>query len=116
MASILLVEDETLIRMMIADMLSDLGHTVAAEAADLNSGMARANESGFDLAVLDVMLGRGSSEPIAETLARRNVPFVFATGYGNDGLPQAFHDRPYLTKPFRTEELERCISTLLSAA
>lgn len=113
MASILLVEDEALIRMMIADMLSDLGHSVAAEAGDLRSGLALANTVEFNAAILDVQLGADNSEPIAQALQRRGIPFAFASGYGAEGLPQGFEGHPILRKPFPADELQRCLTTLL---
>ncbi|WP_426615759.1 response regulator [Bradyrhizobium sp. McL0616] len=114
MASVLIVEDEALVRMMVADMLAELGHTVA-EAGDLRAGMALAQASDFDAAILDLNLGSVSSEPIAEALQGRGIPFAFATGYGADGLPNGFTERPPLGKPFQIEELDRCLSSLLAS-
>jgi CheY-like chemotaxis protein len=114
MASVFLVEDEVLIRMMVADMVTDLGHTVAAEAGDLPSALDHVNKTTFDLAVLDVRLGRDSIAPVASALAYRNIPFVFATGYGADGVPGEFSGRPWLQKPFQIDQLERCIARLLT--
>jgi CheY-like chemotaxis protein len=113
MASVLLVEDESLIRMMIAEMLAELGHTVAGEASDLERGLLVASAPGVDAAILDIQLGRHSSEPIAETLHARGIPFAFASGNGSDGVPQRFKDHPVLQKPFTLEELQRCLATLL---
>ncbi|WP_439407949.1 response regulator [Bradyrhizobium sp. DASA03076] len=113
MASVFLVEDEVLIRMMVAEMVTELGHTVAAEAGDLPSALEHANDDAFDLAVLDVRLGRDSIAPVAEVLAHRNIPFAFATGYGADGVPEEFSGRPWLQKPFAIEQLERCFAQLL---
>src|SRR4051812_43161480 len=75
MASVLLVEDESLIRMMIADMLAELGHSLAGEANDLQSGLSLASTPGIDAAILDIQLGAHSSDPIAEVLQRNGVPF-----------------------------------------
>lgn len=113
MASVLLVEDEALIRMMVEDMLAELGHTLAAEAADVVSALEHANFATFDFALLDVSLGRHSVEPVAKVLATRNIPFAFASGYGADGVPEAFRERPLLKKPFVAEQLEGCIAGLL---
>jgi CheY-like chemotaxis protein len=113
MASVLLVEDESLIRMMIADMLGELGHTVAGEANDLQSGLLLASGPGFDAAILDIQLGAHRSEPIAEALRSRGIPFAFASGYGADGVPEGFAGHPVLQKLFPLEELERCLATLL---
>ncbi|MHC2626379.1 CheY-like chemotaxis protein [Bradyrhizobium huanghuaihaiense] len=113
MASVLLVEDEALIRMMIADMLLDLGHSVAGEASNLASGLSIARTTAADCAILDVSLGADSSAPIAEILNNRGVPFTFASGYGSDGIPAGFRERPVLRKPFTVEELARCLTILL---
>lgn len=111
MASVLLVEDEALIRMMIADMIVELGHKLAGEAGDLQTGVALASEAEIVIAILDVRLG-ADPEAIAEALRRRNIPFVFATGYGADGVPAKYKDHPTLRKPFQIEELERCLLSL----
>ncbi|MCK1367248.1 response regulator [Bradyrhizobium sp. 62] len=113
MASVLLVEDESLIRMMVADMLVELGHSVAGEANDLRTGLVLASAPGVDAAILDIQLGRDSSEPIAVALQSRGIPFAFASGYGADGVPQGFKDHAVLQKPFPIEELERCLTKLL---
>lgn len=113
MASVLLIEDEALIRMMIADMLFELGHSVAGEASELQSGLLLASAPGVDAAVLDIQLCDHSSVPIAEALQGNGIPFVFASGYGSDGVPEGFRNYPTLQKPFTIEELERCLATLL---
>ena len=56
-ASVLLVEDEALIRMMLVEMIEEAGHSVVAEAGDLNKGTALATHADFDLAILDINLG-----------------------------------------------------------
>src|ERR1700759_66391 len=109
MASVLLVEDEALIRMMVADMLVELGHTVVAEAGDFRTGLTLASAAEIDVAILDVNLGDHSSAAIAEVLQSRNIPFVFAPGYGSAGLPAEHKERSALRKPFQIEELERCL-------
>ncbi|SFH64691.1 CheY chemotaxis protein or a CheY-like REC (receiver) domain [Bradyrhizobium sp. Gha] len=115
MAAIFLVEDEVLIRMMIADMATDLGHRIAAEIGDVKGALKHAAQTSFDVAILDVQLLDGSSEPIADLLTARNIPFAFASGYGSGGLPERFKDRPILRKPFEAAELQRCIEELLSS-
>jgi DNA-binding NarL/FixJ family response regulator len=56
MASVLLIDDEALIRMMIADMLVELGHSVAGEANDVQGGLLLASAAGVDAAILDIQL------------------------------------------------------------
>jgi CheY-like chemotaxis protein len=109
MASILLVEDEVLIRMMIAEMLSELQHSVVAETGSLNEALELAANADFELAILDVNLGGDSSEPVARLLDARKKSFVLATGYGARAMLGLFRDRPLLTKPFQIEALQSCL-------
>lgn len=51
-----------------------------AEASVLASALEQANKTEFDFAVVDVLLGRTSSEPVMAALAERNIPFAFASG------------------------------------
>ena len=50
--SVFLVEDEVMIRMMVADMLEELGYKVAAEAGDIVEAMRLAQSTEFDFAIL----------------------------------------------------------------
>jgi CheY-like chemotaxis protein len=113
---ILVVEDEMLVAMNIEDMLLDLGHEVAGLASRLGPALALARESQFDAAMLDVNLDGEPSFPIAELLAERRIPFLFATGYGRAGIEERFRDRPILQKPFRASELAAALTTLCPPA
>lgn len=113
MASVLLIEDETLIRMMMADMLIDLGHTVAAEAGDLSAGLALAQNVDCDAAIIDLLLGDEHSDEIAQVLKSRKIPFAFASGFGAGGVPEQFRDCPVLQKPFPIDALSSCLTKLL---
>ncbi|RTE88690.1 MULTISPECIES: response regulator [Bradyrhizobium] len=113
MASVLIVEDEALIGMMIADMLVELGHTIAGQATGLATGVALAQSTDAQAAILDVALGSDSSEAIACVLQKRSIPFAFASGYGAAGVPQEFNERPLLRKPFTMEELAGCLRRLI---
>src|SRR6202158_2380365 len=84
--SVFLVEDEVMIRMMVADMLEELGYSVAAEAGDINEAIRLAQSAEFDLAILDVNVNGKVISPVAELIDARNIPFVFATGYGSPGF------------------------------
>ena len=110
---ILIVEDDSMIRMLLEDMLETLGYTVAGEAARIDEALEAAQNGAFDLAILDADLGGKSCEPVAQALAARRIPFVFATGYGAQGLPEAFRDRPTLKKPFQLDGLGRTLDTAL---
>lgn len=88
--SVFLVEDETLIQMMIAEMIEELGHTVTAQASDLTQALSLAQTADFDVAILDVNLSGQRIDPVAEALSQRNLPFIFASGYGKGGLTERF--------------------------
>jgi CheY-like chemotaxis protein len=111
---ILVIEDEMLIGMLLEDMLADLGYGVAGVVPKLDEALAAVQGDGFDLAILDVHLHGESVFPVAEVLVKRGVPFVFATGYGERGLPDAYRGRPVLQKPFAKEDLERVLKAALS--
>jgi CheY-like chemotaxis protein len=111
---ILIVEDELMIRMLLEDMLVELGYTIAAEATRLDEALTAAQAGNFDIAILDVNLNGKSIEPVAELLATRGTPFIFATGYGEQGLPEAYRNRPTLKKPFQMDGLHRMIEQALA--
>lgn len=112
--SVFLVEDEAMIRMMVADMLEDLGYRVAAEAGDIAEATRLARISTFDIAILDVNVNGKVISPVAEVIQARNIPFVFATGYGAQGLPEGFKGRPTLQKPFQMDTLKDVLEQTLN--
>ncbi len=112
--SVFLVEDEVMIRMMVADMLEELGYSVAAEAGEISEAMKLAQSADFDLAILDVNVNGKMISPVADLIKARHRPFIFATGYGSSGLPEEYRDRPALQKPFQIETLAKVIDTVLA--
>ena len=111
--SVFLVEDEAMIRMMVADMLEDLGYRLVAEAGDIIEATRLARTSTFDIAILDVNVNGKVISPVAEVIQARNIPFVFATGYGAQGLPEEFRGRPTLQKPFQMDTLKGMLEKTL---
>jgi CheY-like chemotaxis protein len=113
---VLVVEDELMIRMLLEGMLTDIGHTVAAEAGGIDEAVAIAKKADFDVAVLDVNLNGQPVTPVVEILVERGVPFVFASGYGQRGVPEAYRAIPTLQKPFQADALARAIEIAMSPA
>jgi CheY-like chemotaxis protein len=111
---ILVVEDELMIRMLLEDMLGELGYTVTAEAARIDEALEAARTADFDIAILDVNLNGQPISPVADALVARGTPFVFATGYGERGLPEPYRDRPTLKKPFQMEGLKQMLDDALA--
>jgi CheY-like chemotaxis protein len=113
---ILVVEDELMIRMLLQDMLSDLGHTLAGEAGRIEEAMALAKQCEFDVAILDVNLNGQPISPVVEILVERGLPFVFATGYSQRGVPEPYRHTPTLQKPFQSDALARAIEAASAQA
>ena len=108
---ILVVEDEPMIRMLLEDMLDELGYTVAAEAGHIDEALEATKNADFDLAILDANLNGEPASPVADALVTRGTPFVFATGYGQ--LPEPYRDRPTLRKPFQMDGLKQMLQSAL---
>ncbi|PZA12012.1 response regulator [Rhodopseudomonas palustris] len=111
--SVFLVEDEAMIRMMVVDMLEELGFSVAAETGEINEALQLAEATDFDIAILDVNVNGKVISPVADLLKARNRPFIFATGYGTQGVPEDYRDRPALQKPFQIESLKQLLDATL---
>lgn len=100
--------------MMTAEMLEELGHRVVAEAGTISAAEPLARNAEFDLALLDINIGGANIAPIEHIIADRGLPFIFVSGYGSEGRPQPFQDRPALRKPFLIESLSEMIDKALS--
>jgi CheY-like chemotaxis protein len=110
---VLVVEDEAMIRILVTDMLGELGHTTAAEAGHIDQALELAQSAEFDLAILDVNLRGKLITPVAEMIRARGRPIIFATGYGADGLPEQFRGLSALQKPFQMEALAAMIDEVM---
>jgi CheY-like chemotaxis protein len=110
---VLVVEDEMLIGMLLEDMLADLGPYSVAVVPRVNEALALVERERFDLAILDVHVNGQPVFPVADSLVQRGIPFVFATGYGERGLPEQYRNRPILQKPFGKDDLEKMMAALV---
>lgn len=106
---ILIVEDEPLVAILIEDTLVDLGCAVVGPLDSIERAMAVAQNEPLDGAFLDVNVYGQFVYPIAETLAARNIPFVFMTGYGEAGIDARYRSAPVLAKPFLTDAIEQLL-------
>jgi DNA-binding response OmpR family regulator len=113
-ASVLIVEDEALIRMMLVEMVEHLGHKVIGEAGRIDEGRSLAETQEYDLAILDINLQGFNVQPIAEAVRSRGLPLLFLSGYGSNGAPVGFKGAPILEKPCTPDKLKRMIDAVLS--
>ena len=111
-ARVLIVEDEHLIQLMLAEMITKMGYDVAGVAGNLTDAKDHASGMELDVAVLDINLAGEKVFPVADRLRARGVPFCFVTGYGVGGLPDHYERNAVLQKPFQEEDLERILHSL----
>nr|WP_246455662.1 HWE histidine kinase domain-containing protein [Sulfitobacter aestuariivivens] len=108
--SILLVEDNVVLAMDMVESISRLGAETVETASSLSQGLALAQKTDYDFAVLDMNLRGTVSFEIALLLKKRGIPFAFATGYGSQvELPVELRSTPILTKPIDDGTLSKCI-------
>ena len=112
--SILIVEDEPLIAMMLEDFLDSLGHTVKGICESVGEAREAVEAGGFDLAILDVNLKGENIWPVATRLREKKVPFVIATGGHVDPPPPEFNDAPVIEKPYTVDRVTPAIDAALA--
>jgi two-component SAPR family response regulator len=94
-------------------MLSDIGCTPVVPARSIEPALKLMEDAGFDIAILDVNLNGEEVHPIADALAARAIPFVFASGYSTYGLREEYRSIPSLQKPFQQRKLEQTLAAVL---
>jgi PAS domain S-box-containing protein len=106
---VLIVEDALLLALELEAGLTEAGAEVVGSAADVGEAMRMADLP-IDAAVLDANLNGASVLPVAQALAARGVPFVFATGYGDDKMLPAGFDAPVIRKPYDVTQVAAALS------
>ncbi len=112
---IFIVEDETLVLFNLEDILAELGCTIVGQAMSLSEAerLAAAVEQP-DAAILDVNIGGARVFPVAKILADRQIPILFATGYGRDGLPEEWQAWPVIVKPYSQHDVSQALGQMLA--
>ncbi len=113
---VLIVEDNAMIASETTDAINQMGAIVIGPVARLAAALRQIDKEPFDVAVLDVDLNGTMVWPLAEELAKRGIPFCFATGFdAKQVIPADLSDRIVLNKPYLLENLEKALMRLLSA-
>ncbi|MDX2263999.1 MAG: response regulator [Hyphomicrobiales bacterium] len=110
---ILIVEDEPLIGMLLEDMVTQYGASVAGPATRVQEALELAQTESLDAAILDMNLHGDMSFPVADALRERGVPFMFLSGYGETADAARAYNVLILPKPIEEDRLERALSELL---
>lgn len=105
---VIAVEDEAMVLLLLQEMLAEMGHDVVGSASRLEAALRLATEGTFDLAILDVNLCGKRIDPVADVVAGRGLPIVFATGYGS-AFPADRWSGQVLSKPYQPEGLQRAL-------
>lgn len=115
-ARVLLVEDQVLIAMDAEDYLRANGAVQVTIAPTSEAAMRQILAERPDIAVLDVNLGDHSSASVAEHLVSLDVPFVFATGYGDSSMvPETMRSVPVVRKPYTETVLLAALASALAS-
>jgi two-component sensor histidine kinase len=113
-ARVLVVEDDTLIGLDMAESLAALGVTVVGPVAEIGPAIELVRQNQLNAALLDVNLGEERVYPVADYLARRGVPFAFLTGYDvSSVVPARFRTAPALQKPVSRKALAAMVQQLV---
>jgi two-component sensor histidine kinase len=112
---VLIVEDAVLLALELETGLSEAGAEVVGPAYELEEAMALLDRP-IDAAVLDANLNGRSVMPVAEVLAQRKIPFVFATGYGEAGGAPGGFEAPVIRKPYDVTQVAAAVAELLAAS
>ena len=116
---ILIVEDESLVAMLLETILEDMGCVTVGPISNIEDALAllSGDEAGtLDGALLDVNVAGREVFPVAEVLKARGVPFVFSTGYGQGGLPDEWRNQATIQKPFTEAAVEQALMSALGVA
>ncbi len=112
MSEILVVDDEPLIAMMLADWLEDEGHRVVGPAHSIEQASDIIATEPIAFAILDVSIGEQQSFALAAELRERNIPFAFATGHSVSSVPAEFRHVATISKPFDFEIVRKIVADL----
>lgn len=103
---ILVVEDDLLVVADLVDTLHSMGADVVGPIENIDKALERLDKlSGFVGAVLDVNVQGQMVFPLADELARRNIPFVFSTGYDDSSVPERYAAVSRFSKPANDHEI-----------
>ena len=114
---VLVVEDESLVAMLLETILEDMGCTPVGPISTVEEALSVvAQETQLDAALLDVNVAGVHVFPVAQALKDKGVPFVFSTGYGEGGLPDEWRGQATIQKPFTEDAVQQALMKAMGVA
>jgi len=112
---ILIVEDEYLVAMSLAEALQDAGSIVLGPVPSVDKAITKIeSEPHIDGAVVDVNLGGVLAYPVADLLIAKKIPFVFTSGYEDNLLRDRYSQVKNCAKPYLFAAMEEALVEAMS--
>jgi CheY-like chemotaxis protein len=111
--SVVLVEDEGLLVLLMQDVVEELGYRLVGTATSVEKALDLLRRNRPHCVLLDVNLHGQKSYPVADYLMEQGTPFVFMTGYDTVDMDGKYRKIAVLHKPIDFEELREALSRLL---
>lgn len=111
--SVLILEDEGLLSMMLEDLVREAGACDVRVCQRSMEAVEAAREAPLDCAILDVSLADNASYEVADALAARGVPFFFCTGLTPNDIEARHRHRPLLGKPYGDADFKAVLAQTL---
>ncbi|NVD28029.1 MEKHLA domain-containing protein [Parasphingorhabdus flavimaris] len=112
---ILVVEDEILIGLEISEVLKDAGFDILGPVTTVGGALEQLENELCDAAVLDINLGKETSEPVAKLLSQMGTPYLSVSGRSAEDRPAAFSGSQHLAKPIQSALLVKEVGEMLAA-
>jgi DNA-binding response OmpR family regulator len=111
---VLIVEDDTWIAAMLADIAQSAGIEVVGPVSTLREAVQIASSQRLDAALLDIGLGRTEVYAAADVLEERDIPFAFVTGRSEAEIELLHRGRPVWSKPFLQQQIVDGLKELIA--
>jgi CheY-like chemotaxis protein len=112
--SVLVVEDDGLLSLMLQDLVRDAGAATVFPCRDAQSALGVLSTESLDCAILDVSMHGGTTYDLADALAARDIPFLFCTGIDPRDLSERHRGRPVLMKPYSDADFRAVLAQALA--
>lgn len=110
---VLLVEDNFIVALDLADLVREAGDEPIGPVASVQDGLAALEQDGVEAAILDINLGGENALPLAHRLKEQGIPYAFATGYSpDDVIPPEQAEAPVLAKPYSGADVRTLLAKL----